>query len=95
LAKNSGFKIKKYKIITPTTWSILQVENMLLELKEGKKHSQWGSVQEKENMTVSKKIVRGVLYACMLFLRLVFSIVNKLLDFMHIGDGTVIFLEKK
>lgn len=94
LVKNSGFVIKKYRIITPTTWSILQIENIIFKLKEGESHEQWGT-QNKETMPLSKIIVRKILFACMIFLRLIFSIVNKILDFMQIGDGVIVFLGKK
>lgn len=94
LAKNAGFRIKKYRVVTPTTWSILQTENMIFKLKEGESHEQWG-VQKKEIMSSSKIVIRKILFACMIFLRLVFSIVNKFFDFMHMGDGIIVFLEKK
>jgi 2-polyprenyl-3-methyl-5-hydroxy-6-metoxy-1,4-benzoquinol methylase len=95
LARNAGFRIRRYKIITPTIWSILQVENMMFKLKEGESHEQWGASKKKESITGSKMIIRKILYTCMLFLRLAFSIVNKLFDYLKCGDGTIVFLEKK
>lgn len=94
LANKSGFKIKKYRIVTPTTWSILQVENIIFKLKEGEIHEQWG-VQKKETMSPVRKFIRKILFACMLFLRLIFSIINKFFDYLKCGDGIVVFLEKK
>lgn len=94
LTKNTGFNIKKYRIVTPTTWSILQVENIISNLREGEIHKQWGS-QNEEKISGKKLIIRKIFYVCMIFLRLIFSIVNKIFDFMRIGDGVIIFLEKK
>lgn len=94
LVEKSGFKLNKYRVITPTTWSILQVENIIFDLKEGESHEQWG-IQKKEIMPLSKIVIRKILFSCMIFLRLIFSIINKLFDFMRIGDGIIVFLEKK
>lgn len=94
LAKESGFIIKEYRVITPTTWSILQVENIIFNFKEGESQKQWGS--QNTGMSSGKKsMTYKFLYFCMLLLRLMFSIVNKIFDFMHIGDGVIVFLEKR
>lgn len=94
LADDSGFRIKKYKIVTPTSWSILQIENFIFEPKEREVHGQWGG-GEKKATSFMKILKKKAFYASMPFLRIMFSIVNKFLDFLQIGDGMVVFFEKK
>lgn len=93
LAKNTGFKITKYKVITPTTWSILQIENILLNSKEGEIQEQWNS-KENNKQSFIKILIRKILYCGMLILRLIFSIINKFVDLIDKGDGVIIFMEK-
>lgn len=94
LVKKSGFKIKKYQVITPTTWSILQIENMVFKLKEGESNEQWGA-KKIANKSFLAKSTRKILYLCMILSWFIFSILNKFFDFLQIGDGIIVFLEKE
>jgi 2-polyprenyl-3-methyl-5-hydroxy-6-metoxy-1,4-benzoquinol methylase len=93
IAKESDFEIIKYKNITPTTWSILQIENIIFKSTEGMSQRRW---EGQHGKTTNRSIVSKIfLYPFLYILRFLFSVINKFFDFFYTGDGITIILKKK
>lgn len=93
LMDKSNLKIDSIKTITPNLWTILQIRSFLNNKKEGERDPMWDGKAE-EVVKNKKNIVRNTISRILPILNN-FLFINRLLDYLGLGESFVITLTDK
>lgn len=90
LAEKIGFRIYIMRTVTPNLWSILQLNMLLTDSKEGTKSSVWINKKEK-NMFI---LIQTLKKLSQLILLILFTPINRCVDILGKGESFFVVLKK-
>jgi len=97
LSEKSGLKVVKIKTVTPNLWTVLQIRSLFVKPKVGKTSSVWASARDKraKNKGWQSMFFGLLIKSLAVVVQIVVTPVNRLIDFLNIGESFVVWLEKK
>ena len=96
MLKKSKLKIINYRTITPNVWTFLQIRHIYHNTKIGEvnkiwqkeKHNKHSKFKQEEKLIFAKKFIK---FSLLLFI----ALVNRIIDFLNLGDSLMVELEIK
>lgn len=91
MAQRAGYRVVRQRTVTPNLWSLLQLQAVLRPARQGEANPLWEVPSSNEPSPVMRKSLKQVLLDGLL---LGFSLLNRPLDLMGMGDSLMVELKR-